>query len=249
MIRNTTIAAVVFAFVASNGADADAQMPPLNSDLVVALDGGNEISLESGDPIDLPLKLTFFNKEDAVQKFTNREYVFAIVDHTGKQLEDSFTRETVEREIVLKGRSTNDEPTIKLKRDAFTVGNDYYFICAIRNLAGMVKFTTTTKTSKKTAAKDADLPDAVKKLVQTDGVSSFQGKVVWIRVADDVIIFQLRSKSETRFFHIRNRPDSTLPISLQTKMLYIAVDNDLDVRANFLTSDPSNVLYLDLQNP
>jgi hypothetical protein len=110
---------------------------PLQSRLSVKITGGESASLQAAK---LPVELTFSNKIDIVQRFTNAEYLFTVLDTKGEQVEGGLIFTTELREIVLIGRSTIDRPNVFLNGSAFTVGQTYQLFCLVRNLAAATNF-------------------------------------------------------------------------------------------------------------
>jgi hypothetical protein len=110
---------------------------PLQSRLSIKIHRGESVSLQAGK---LPVELTFSNKIDIVQRFTNAEYVFIVLDAKGELVEGALIFTTEVRDIVLSGRSTIDRPNVFLNGSAFNVGQTYQLFCLVRNLAAACHF-------------------------------------------------------------------------------------------------------------
>jgi hypothetical protein len=95
------------------------------------------------------------------------------------------------------------------------------------------------------------LPANLKSLLGDDkeGVSSFAGSVKWIRVADDVTIFQLRNTTQERYFALSRDPKKADARNQQTNLLYTALTKGLPVSASYVSSNPSYALFIDLEVP
>lgn len=111
--------------------------PPLQARLKVKLEEGGSVPAQSGK---IPLELTFFNKVETEQKFTNAEYRMDILNKDGEQVDDVLIVTVELRDIVLKGRSTVDKPGVFIKKDALKAGENYFLVVSVRNLIGHVKF-------------------------------------------------------------------------------------------------------------
>jgi len=141
-IRNGVVT-LVFSLVvnvpSARGVVADS--PPLMSRLKVQFEKGHTVSAKGGKVL---LELTFFNKMDLEQKFSNAEYRFALLNKDGDQVEDALIVAAEPREIVLKGRSSTDKPGLSIQDGKLKNGEDYYLVVSIRNLMGLMKFTVGT---------------------------------------------------------------------------------------------------------
>lgn len=95
----------------------------------------------------LPLKLTFFSKDDLVRKYRTDEFLFILLDEQGQQVGDPnvFVTDAVVANVELRGRVAKYEPRLMVSpsRKDVAVGRRYQLVSIMRStgLASSVRFT------------------------------------------------------------------------------------------------------------
>jgi hypothetical protein len=141
MVNRSLAFVVVLCLVTpvSTGAFVDEKgSAPLQSKLKVALEEGQSVPAKGGN---VPLVLTFSNRTDKDEKFSNTEYRMALLNKDGEQVDGALTFTIELRDIVLKDRSTKDKPGVSVQPGKLKAGEEYFLVVSVRNLIGHVKFT------------------------------------------------------------------------------------------------------------
>ncbi len=91
------------------------------------------------EKIRLQIEFLFQNKTDQQQMYQRSEYEYRLFDEEGEEIDTVIFPDVESKTIVLRDRSTSDQPDLSISSEPFKRGNSFLLYGRVRNLAGIVK--------------------------------------------------------------------------------------------------------------